>query len=225
MATADQDRAFRLQEIVEWFESLTSDVTVPIDDAKQLASDLRASEKAATVANSNAAFYAKTLIKLRNTLIGVTTDIQDEGDRAYFGSTNDADRLKAIARKLDDLAWDEIMADSQPPMNLYDSIERLSAEVVQLRSDCEWADSQRADNLEWAKRAEAERSEVMACRDGLMLAITPFMPITTRDNQDYAEVTFGDHQSQAMTMSPAKWIALSEVYAATLKAITDEAAK
>lgn len=47
----------------------------------------------------------------------------------------------------------------------------------------------------------------------LVKALSPFMPITTRDTPDYAEVTFGDHQSQAMTMDPAAWNALTEAYA------------
>lgn len=45
MAAAEQERAFRLQEVVEWFEGLTGDVTVPLADAKQLAADLRAAPR------------------------------------------------------------------------------------------------------------------------------------------------------------------------------------
>lgn len=56
--------------------------------------------------------YAKMLCKLRDTLIHVSDGIEDEGDRAYFGSTNDADELKEIIKKLDGLAWDRIMADA-----------------------------------------------------------------------------------------------------------------
>lgn len=102
-----------------------------------MTTDIEALKAELVEAKSHAAFYANTMIKLRNTLIGVTTDIQDEGDRVYFGSTNDADRLKAITRKVDDLAWDEIMADSQPPVNLYDSIERLSGELSAAKAQIE----------------------------------------------------------------------------------------
>ncbi len=56
--------------------------------------------------------YAKLLVKLRNTLIHVKNGIVDEGDRAYFGSTNHADQLKKIIGKLDDLAWDRVMNDA-----------------------------------------------------------------------------------------------------------------
>lgn len=51
-------------------------------------------------------------MKLRNTLIHVKNGIVDEGDRAYFGSTNHADQLKKIIGKLDDLAWDRVMNDA-----------------------------------------------------------------------------------------------------------------
>lgn len=56
--------------------------------------------------------YAKLLVQLRDTLIHVKNAISDEGDRVFFGSTNDADRLKAIIEQLDDLAWDRIMNDA-----------------------------------------------------------------------------------------------------------------
>lgn len=93
--------------------------------AKEAGEDLEAQ---VTEAKSHTAYYAKTLIALRHTLVCVTDDLEDEGDRVYFGSSNDADRLRDISGRIDDLAWEEIMADSQPPVNLYDAIERGNAE-------------------------------------------------------------------------------------------------
>lgn len=64
----------------------------------------------------------------------------------------------------------------------------------------------------WA--AEAREAELIARCDALVGAVRRFMPITTRDNQDYAEVTFGEHQSQAMTMAPDDWNALNDAFTA-----------
>lgn len=49
------------------------------------------------------------VIRLHGNLEGIVMGIEDEGDRSYFGSTNDADQLKEIWQKLDDLAWLKIL--------------------------------------------------------------------------------------------------------------------
>lgn len=90
-------------------------------------------ERKVAIAQSEAALYAKTLFRLRNALLGVVGDAQDEGDRVYFGSSNDFDRLKAVSQKIDDLMWDDIMASSQPPVDLYQSIEDRLAEIAALK--------------------------------------------------------------------------------------------
>jgi hypothetical protein len=41
------------------------------------------------------------LLPIVSDLNNITREIEDEGDRAYLGSTNDADRLKEIAETLD----------------------------------------------------------------------------------------------------------------------------
>jgi len=47
------------------------------------------------------------LLSIVSELNNIASEIVDEGDRAYFGSTNDADRLKGIAEKLDDWRFDQ----------------------------------------------------------------------------------------------------------------------
>ena len=47
-------------------------------------------------------------------------------------------------------------------------------------------------------------------------ALKPFMPISIRMTPDYAEVEFGEHQTQAMTMDPHSWIGLNDAYGALL---------
>lgn len=78
-------------------------------------------DEAATAdeARTKAALYAKTLFKLRSTLMNVQSAIEDEGDRKYFGSINDADELQEVAREIEDLEWEEVLRDTQPPVDLY----------------------------------------------------------------------------------------------------------
>jgi hypothetical protein len=54
--------------------------------------------------------------------------------------------------------------------------------------------------------------EVQAAAQALVEALAKVSPITTRDTPDYAEVQFGDHQTQAMTMAPEDWQAIENTY-------------
>lgn len=57
-------------------------------------------------ADHSRTLYARALEKMRIMLVNVHDNLQDEGDRVYLGSTNDADELKALeAEMLDDLNW------------------------------------------------------------------------------------------------------------------------
>lgn len=56
---------------------------------------------------------AKDMRRIRDQLAEVHDNIEDEGDRVYFGSTNDADTFRAAWQKLDAWAWDDIMADGK----------------------------------------------------------------------------------------------------------------
>lgn len=47
--------------------------------------------------------------------------------------------------------------------------------------------------------------------------VKPLFPITVNETADYAELTFGEHQTQAMTMDPATWLALNDLSALLLK--------
>lgn len=63
---------------------------------------------------------SKTILRLRDVLLLVADNIDDEGDRYYFGSTNDADQLKGIAEELDGWHWDQIISDGKLP-DVYES--------------------------------------------------------------------------------------------------------
>ena len=58
---------------------------------------------------------AKTMLKARDKLINARDELEDEGDRVYFGSTNDADTFKDFVEALDNWAWNDIMADGELP--------------------------------------------------------------------------------------------------------------
>lgn len=46
----------------------------------------------------------------------------------------------------------------------------------------------------------------------LIEALRPFVPISTHDTPDYAELRFGEHQTQAMTMQPNDWQQLQAAF-------------
>jgi len=48
----------------------------------------------------------------------------------------------------------------------------------------------------------------------LVEALKPFMPISIKENRDYAKVSFGEHQTQAMTMAPDDWAKLGNAFQA-----------
>lgn len=66
-------------------------------------------------ARAECAWLAKRLIRLREALNNIARGVEDEGDRVYFGSTNDADWLKETARDVDGYAFDRIMRESKWP--------------------------------------------------------------------------------------------------------------
>lgn len=55
----------------------------------------------------------KLLLRIRNRIVLISTE--DEGDRVYFASTNDADEFKEIKQALDDWHWDEVIREGKLP--------------------------------------------------------------------------------------------------------------
>jgi hypothetical protein len=76
-------------------------------------SELEALRKERDILNTNLVARAKTLLRLRDVLTQVHDHIEDEGDRVYFGSTNDAETLKDVWQELDGWSWDDIMSDGK----------------------------------------------------------------------------------------------------------------
>jgi hypothetical protein len=45
-----------------------------------------------------------------DTFLNMRDKLADEGDRVYFGSTNDADAFRELVRAIEDARWAKIMA-------------------------------------------------------------------------------------------------------------------
>jgi hypothetical protein len=92
-------------------------------------------------AEHSRAAYARALAKMRDMLIPVHDELEDEGDRVYLGSTNHAELIHEAWHLADSLKWDEILADTQPKtplaqinFALQERIASLETELAQLRS-------------------------------------------------------------------------------------------
>lgn len=55
---------------------------------------------------------AKTMLRARDVLVGIADDLDDEGDRVYFGSTNHAEMFKELTESFNEWAWSDIMGDA-----------------------------------------------------------------------------------------------------------------
>lgn len=60
--------------------------------------------------------------------------------------------------------------------------------------------------------AATRNAELVGVLERLTGALAKVSPIETNDTPDYAELTFGDHQTQAMTMQPNDWLAIEAAY-------------
>lgn len=56
---------------------------------------------------------SKTMLLARDILMGIRDELDDEGDRVYFGSTNHAEMLIELAEDLDGWVWDSIIRDAK----------------------------------------------------------------------------------------------------------------
>jgi hypothetical protein len=69
------------------------------------------------------------VVKCKDVALAIADRIEDEGDRAYFGSTNDPDMLKALARELDDLHWHYVRPAPHPAEARAEAAERRAGEL------------------------------------------------------------------------------------------------
>jgi len=133
-------------------------------------------------AKANEVYCSKALLRKRSTLSNVLAHMVDEGDRIYFGSTNDADELRDIIDTIEDLEWSKIMASSQAKPDLYGTISglrkdlaaaearasTLAAEVERLTGELREARAQNTNQLighatvfeAWRARAETAEASL-----------------------------------------------------------------
>jgi hypothetical protein len=74
----------------------------------------------------------KLLLRLRSDLISVK--LEDEGDRIYLRSTNDADTLKSIIAAIDEFGWQEFMREKDEP-DVFETCRKAVAENERLQSE------------------------------------------------------------------------------------------
>lgn len=87
----------------------------------------------------------KLVSKARDKLVHVTDHIEDEGDRRYFGSTNDADALRDLYYEMMSWVWDAV-----------DKVNRMQGDpYASIREQRARADA--AETALAAKDAEIER--------------------------------------------------------------------
>lgn len=76
------------------------------------------------------------------------------------------------------------------------------------------ATEHRREQDEWKAKLQSAEARCEALELALREAgeaLRPFLPITASDTPDYAELAFGEHQTQAMTVQPQDWLALNTV--------------
>lgn len=100
----------------------------------------------------------KLLKRVRSALVNIDTD--DEGDRVYFASTNDADVFDRLKHEVDAWGWDEIMKEGKLP---------------DLVASCRKANA-RADKAEAALAAQGWRTMATLPTEGFFLAWSPDRP-------------------------------------------------
>lgn len=102
--------------------------------AKVAAATLEAQAREIAATKAESVRRGKMLTRFRDVLHNVTDTIEDEGDRAYFGSTNDVETIKEISSVLEDFHWELILAEKDEP-DVYETLreQRTRAEAAESR--------------------------------------------------------------------------------------------
>lgn len=130
-----------LDGLVERLEAYTISSFTPFTLREAAAAIIRLREERDS-ARSEASHVAKMFMRQRDVLLEVRDKIADEGDRCYFGSTNQADDLRAVVQELDNYAWDRYMRAVKWPDYIEASrkaharAEAAEAELAKAREAC-----------------------------------------------------------------------------------------
>lgn len=85
---------------------------------------------------ADCAYQARMLKTLRDKLVLIDTEKEDEGGRVYFASTNDADELHVVVEGLDDWDWERIIPSLELP-DLYATLRALRQALAGLNAHVE----------------------------------------------------------------------------------------
>lgn len=88
-------------------------------------------------ANARSESRGKILLRTRDKLVNIKDAVESDDDRAFFGSTNDADEFVEIVNALDDFKFDRMIREGKEDTPLKDArsrAEAAEAEVVRLRA-------------------------------------------------------------------------------------------
>ena len=97
-----------------------------IDCREQSAMPQTEMQRALTEAKANEIYSSQLMRRFRESLSNIRAALEDEGDRVYFGSTNDADELRDIIDTVEELEWDRILKSSQKKPDLWARIRELN---------------------------------------------------------------------------------------------------
>ena len=95
----------------------------------------------------------KMLTWMRNKLIHVSDNLDDQGDQVAFGSTNDCDTLKDVIQRLDDFNWERIMGEETTPdvlgqlRNTRIENSRLKTKIAELEAALSASTSQEGERI------------------------------------------------------------------------------
>lgn len=79
----------------------------------------------------------RLVIRTRGQLVHVTDHIEDEGDRRYFGSTNDADALRDLYDEMMSWVWDATDETNRMKSDPYADIRKQRATIAALKAENE----------------------------------------------------------------------------------------
>lgn len=146
-----------------------------------LATLLPQQASALAVTRAESIMRGRLLSRTRDTLINVRDGVEDEGDRTYFGSTNDADTFKDAVERLDAFTWDLIMAEKGEP-DVFEVSQKAHRRIAELEAEILALQAARGELVRHVKRgteyevigeAEVQISTHCTCPDGKGNGVLP----------------------------------------------------
>lgn len=132
----------------EAFDKLGAEIVAMREDLDAAIERAEKAEAARDNWKAHAVSRGKRLSRTRDKFICIADELEDEGDRVFFGSSNHADEFKAEVAWLDAFKWAKIMGEPEN-WDLLGTLDRRTAE--------------RDAAIARAEKAEAERDRLREC--------------------------------------------------------------